>query len=84
MQSQYPLSKPYRSPVKRVRFGKKAQQNECPLNYKISRSKRYDACSDGESVKSFEDTSQICDQSQIETQRSGCDLERSRDKMSER
>ena len=31
---------------KRVRFGKEEQQSERALTYKISRSKRYDACSD--------------------------------------
>ena len=41
--------KPNRSPAKRVRFGEEGeeeQQNERALTYKISRSKRYDACSD--------------------------------------
>ena len=38
--------KPNRSPAQRVRFGKEEQQNERALTYKISRSKRYDACSD--------------------------------------
>ena len=38
--------KPNRSPAKRVRFGEEEQQNERALTYKISRSKRYDACSD--------------------------------------
>ena len=33
---------------KRVRFGEEEQQNERALTYKISRSKRYDACSDVE------------------------------------
>ena len=37
---------PNRSPAKRVRFGEEEQQNERGLTYKISRSKRYDACSD--------------------------------------
>ena len=46
--------KPNRSPAQRVRFGKEEQQNERALTYKISRSKRYDACSDVEQVKGIE------------------------------
>ena len=38
--------KPNRSPAQRVRFGKEEQRHERALTYKISRSKRYRACSD--------------------------------------
>ena len=37
---------PNRSPAQRVRFGKEEQRHERALTYKISRSKRYRACSD--------------------------------------
>ena len=37
---------PTASPTKRDAVGKKGQQNERTLTYKISRSKRYKACSD--------------------------------------
>ena len=46
--------KPNRSPAKRVRFGEEEQQNERALTYKISRSKRPDACSDVEQVRGIE------------------------------
>ena len=56
-----PHPKPNRSPAQqpptaaqRVRFGEEEQQNERALTYKISRSKRYDACSDVEQVKGIE------------------------------
>ena len=39
-------TKPNRSPAKRVRFEKEERRNERALTYKISRSKRYVACSD--------------------------------------
>ncbi len=42
------------SPAQRVRFGKEEQQRERALTYKISRSKRYKACSDVVGVSGFE------------------------------
>ena len=39
---------PNRNPAKRLRFGKEEQRRERALTYKISRSKRYKACSDVE------------------------------------
>src|SRR5699024_7209077 len=37
---------PNRNPAKRLRFGEEEQRRERALTYKISRSKRYKACSD--------------------------------------
>ena len=42
------LAPPAASPTKRGAVGKKGQQNERTLTYKISRSKRYKTCSDVE------------------------------------
>ena len=47
-----------RSPAQRVRFGKEEQQNERALTYKISRSKRYDACSDMVEMRGVEPLSE--------------------------
>ena len=47
---------PNRSPAQRVRFGKEEQRRERALTYKISRSKRYRACSDVVRVAGFEPT----------------------------
>ena len=40
--------------AERLRFGSEERQNECALTYKISRSKRPDACSDVVRLKGFE------------------------------
>ena len=40
--------------VKRLRFEKEKQRRECALTYKISRSKRYNACSDVAKSRNFD------------------------------
>ena len=57
---------PNRSPAQRVRFGKEEQRRECALTYKISRSKRYKACSDVVRVTGFEPAAS-CSQSRRAT-----------------
>ena len=57
---------PNRSPAQRVRFGKEEQRRERALTYKISRSKRYKACSDVAQREGFE-PSWDCSQTDFES-----------------
>ena len=61
---------PNRNPAKRLRFGKEEQRRERALTYKISRSKRYKACSDVAQRVGFEPTCG-CPQTDFESLEAG-------------